>query len=444
MNSKIPEAATDNNSTASAIADIMSSDPDWLSQQFEPERIIDTLEIDNEIQALNISIYLRQTQAYTLADRLLARVREHCANSDLTFYNSAVVAAALRDHERTIAYARRTVSLSPAGRDYRSLLARACAVSGKIEASQNVLKGFRPATVEQQQEAQVLAQFIDYCDLYPLRKAKTALAKLQEAGAYMEAHGVAATILKAVQEGHPFSMVRLGDGEGAWLVMDAYDEGRFGALYRANRESFLEDWFGSRELIQDNSFLRFSLDLQRTFLAHDIIGVPPMERLNMEEGFLSTRGLPSAINVFRYLGLIDGVFSGFRLCSNSINLTLASETSFYQSLFRSLSHVGLITSQRELASIFVQRGITVVKSYIVPGDSRNFHRRPDGIPECQFPEYVSRIDSELASMDLRGIVFLVAAGFVGKRYLRTIRDRGGIAIDIGSIADHWVRRGLPE
>ena len=38
----------------------------------------------------------------------------------------------------------------------------------------------------------------------------------------------------------------------------------------------------------------------------------------------------------------------------------------------------------------------------------------------------------------QGEVFLVGAGFLGKIYCQTIKNLGGIALDIGSAADYWM------
>ena len=38
----------------------------------------------------------------------------------------------------------------------------------------------------------------------------------------------------------------------------------------------------------------------------------------------------------------------------------------------------------------------------------------------------------------RGAVFLVAGGLLGKIYCHRIRELGGIALDIGALADAWV------
>lgn len=427
---------------ASDVAGIMATDPGWLTRETEPESVINTLEIDREFAGIDISIYLMRERHYGLADKILSRLRGQYPNGGLTYYNSAIACAGIHETQQAIAFARRAVALSPPSLPTRSLLARLYAISGQIDNARNTLKGAKPYSISEQRQFAYLAQFIDLCEAHPFEETKKALERLQEAGGYLEPAGCAEMILSAVRERRPFSMVRLGDGEAAWLNFDAYDEGKFSEVHRQNRTEFLSDWFGSEKLIDDDSFWSFSQRLQSTFAGHDLIGIPPRSRIDLEAEHLSIRGISTIINSFRFLDLFDGANRGILTCSNSINLSLLFETRFYQQLFKHNVRFGIITSQSLLADKMREHGIDVAYSYVVPGDSRNFHRASDGTPECQYPDHVRHIDADLARHDLSGIVFIVAAGYVGKKYLPTIRDRGGIAIDAGSAADHWMKYGL--
>lgn len=427
----------------SIIADIMANDGGWLQRQPNSAGIIEAANIDGEIQGLNVVIYLVRNNDHVLADQLLTRLRGCYPNGGLTFYHSATLAAHFVDYEKSAYFASRALSLSPTNFEFRSLLTRVYAIWGDKEKARCVLRNALPRHRGERFEYEKLAQFVDLCDEYPPAKLRTTLDSLKSNGAYSEPGGCREMILERIRDGGPFSMVRIGDGEAAWHRFDAYDEGRFACLYRSNRSEFLQDWFGSTSLIDNDKYIEFSQSLQNTFSVHDLIGINPSERLKHEESLLSLRGISTAINTFRFLDLFDGSSHGRHLCSNSINLALMTETDFYQQLFRMRGRFGIITSQPSLAATLRQSLFDVPYDYVVPGDSRNFHLGADGLPECQYPEYVEKIDNDLSSKDLRGIVFLVAAGYVGKRYLATIRARGGVAIDVGSLADYWARNGLP-
>lgn len=56
-----------------------------------------------------------------------------------------------------------------------------------------------------------------------------------------------------------------------------------------------------------------------------------------------------------------------------------------------------------------------------------------------FPDVYEGVIARL-SRPHAGRVFLVAGGILGKFYAHVIRRHGGIAVDVGSVADAWVRK----
>jgi hypothetical protein len=62
------------------------------------------------------------------------------------------------------------------------------------------------------------------------------------------------------------------------------------------------------------------------------------------------------------------------------------------------------------------------------------------MPPCQEGHFRGRFKEvcEELTVNYRGELFLVAAGFLGKFYCDLIKSRGGIAIDVGSIVDYWL------
>lgn len=428
--------------TARQLAEILTVNSHFLMTCADVDNIINNLVIDGVIEALNISINLRDRGRHINALRLLDRIIKEHPKCDLAYYESAINHSMNNDPRNAAWFALRALELNPSNHSFRSLYIRALAVGGEVVRARRALLDSHETDHENRAHFQQIAQFIDFCESYPIQKAMDALEKLKDSGSYLDAKEAHQYVMSAVTERRPFSFVRLGDGEGAWLSFNSYDEGRYGALYDANRRSFLFDWFGSDRLLKDDDFLRFSINLQKEFAAHDLLGIPPAARLLQERGFLSMRGISAAVNVFRFLDIFDGV-SGQKLCSNSINLTL-NGIGFYQDLLAASETVNLITSQSGLADMLRARGIKVGDVVNVPGDSRNFWRADEtGEPLCQYPGFHNETKEKLRSRMHYGDTWLVAAGFVGKSSISVVRERGGIAFDLGSLADHWVRDGLP-
>lgn len=427
--------------TASIIVNRIEKELNWLDSVQNIDEIVDNCKIDGEIQSLNFAIHLKNNKHHHQALRLLEKISECYPLGDIGYFESGMNAAMLLQYDRAIGFAKKAVSLNGSRFNNKSLLCRLYAVTGKIDNARDVINTFSSLNPDHRRHIVELAQFIDYCEQFPVKIAYDALKNLQQSGAYLEAGGVANEILTAVGVMRPYSFVRLGDGEGSWLILDNYDEGKYISLYRANRKSFLLDWFGSEDLIYNDLFYDFCYNLNTNFTKHDIIGIPPEARIDQESSFLSIRGIPSSVNVFRFIR--ERGLKGQKLfCSNSVNLNLAHETSFYSDLFRMDRKFSVISSQSHLVDILKNIGVKIANFHHVPGDSRNFHLDASLRPICQFPEYLSRTESAILQEDLKGTVYLVAAGFVGKKYISTIKDLGGIAIDLGSLADHWSKHGI--
>lgn len=265
------------------------------------------------------------------------------------------------------------------------------------------------------------------------------LARLRRtADRYLTTAEVSDLLFDAVRDRKPFALIRAGDGEGAWTFRPHVEEARFSHLFRRMRGQFLLDWFGSDQLLDSVEFHRFARESSDLLSEADIVGVPPVERVEHEYGLMSTRGIPSCVNLLRSLGCLDGAAAASPryLCSAHIHTELQG-AGFFSQLFNEASAIGVITSYASLSSRLRDRGAPVDIEYLVPGDSRNYWTDDAGKRMCQFPDRVAEVMQSLSTQNLQGHIFLVAAGFVGKRYCLEVKARGGVAIDVGALANHW-------
>jgi hypothetical protein len=120
------------------------------------------------------------------------------------------------------------------------------------------------------------------------------------------------------------------------------------------------------------------------------------------------------------------------------NILLHQHTPFYAELLSGIDFLGCIGPHPDLAARLARRhGIPTHREYLVPGEARLPSAARVGSSEPHFPDRFRTVMSEL-TVPRPGAVFLVAAGLLGKIYCHRIRHLGGIAIDIGSIADAWM------
>jgi hypothetical protein len=97
--------------------------------------------------------------------------------------------------------------------------------------------------------------------------------------------------------------------------------------------------------------------------------------------------------------------------------------------------VGIITCHAVLESALQARLAAIdVDLRAVPGQSA-FTPDP-GVDTGHWPERFHELCRELEGID-PGTLWFVAAGILGKVYCEVIRSAGGIAVDIGHVADIW-------
>jgi hypothetical protein len=237
-----------------------------------------------------------------------------------------------------------------------------------------------------------------------------------------------AAIAGAVQERRPFSLVRLGDGEGNFLANQLLPGNKF--LAEQNRK-ILRNWFGETAEL-DISYSELFDDLCRAIENADVLGLPQKSRV----GFEST-------NVCR--GFWGIYFSALHVINLKRRPRILTTSVVHLDLFRNDGFLAALRSAREIHTISCHRGFgTVVRGkfgislgvdIVVPGEM--------GIPEIPVESKRGTHYPEVYQAVLRGIselspgsVVLIAAGVCGKVYARAAKDAGCAGIDIGAMADH--------
>jgi hypothetical protein len=82
--------------------------------------------------------------------------------------------------------------------------------------------------------------------------------------------------------------------------------------------------------------------------------------------------------------------------------------------------------------------LSSIEYHFISGELGHKNYLPDeAINGKHYPDQFNTINCSI-SRPLNGKLFLVAAGILGKFYCHTIKRNGGIALDIGSIADGWM------
>lgn len=228
-------------------------------------------------------------------------------------------------------------------------------------------------------------------------------------------------ILQAAQAmRRPFSLIRLGDGEGLFLCGERHDLG--GAIANGSRVDPRLHAQGDR--LDAAEYEELLERFRQAIASSDLIAIPDLDQCRHGPEFIYTvaTGL-----VLRFPGdalgdLLPRLLNGgwhvhnFLLQHGAYRREpfLAVEAVIAPSLPPALAH---------LAS----------SSFLIPGE---LNRRVDAYgTDAHYPIVYGRVLTWIQERIRPGMLVLVAAGILGKIYCHAIREQGGIGVDVGSVLD---------
>ena len=237
-----------------------------------------------------------------------------------------------------------------------------------------------------------------------------------------------------IENKKPASFVRMGDGEGNVLF---HTWGKYPVLSNYCLRKISKICFGSEDVIVKN-FDLFSDILIEAIEQADFVGGPERGSLNASfdrplqeidvRGVCGMRGLYSFMTEdARFASLPDTIW-GATFYSRSM-------LPHYHRLLHGLPFIGVISCYDELAPHLAQQfDIDRHATILIPMQA-SIARRMDAANG-----HLERYDAILDQIrpPFQGAVYIIAAGHLGKSYCTVIKQRGGIAIDVGSIADAWM------
>ena len=228
---------------------------------------------------------------------------------------------------------------------------------------------------------------------------------------------------RRIAAGTPTSLIRLGDGELSWL-------GYGSAAPWEHTATSLNVWFG-RDDFEPAQLEETANRLRLAVSRATIIGLPRPSRQMRD---------PRCGYVRSLFELHDLTSPGQLFTDCGVHrywqLLLA-----YRDLLTGLPFLGLISSRDIGIQIRTAFGIKELVTYPVPSE-----RGMLGAFESLGPHYPERFEQlcDELIIPFRGAVFLIGAGGLGKIYADIVYQRGGIALDVGSILDGWAAEASRE
>ncbi|WP_290653995.1 hypothetical protein [Idiomarina sp.] len=256
------------------------------------------------------------------------------------------------------------------------------------------------------------------------------------------AHLLRQKLLIKIESNTPFSYVRMGDGEGNCLFYKKYED-KFNILAKFCMDRIWRLMFG-RVKYKTEDFKNISQKIAEAFVSADFLGV---HTDNQVEKAIKSLSVISAETDVRGM---CGVLSTRDFLIKSINdedkrvkeVNLASchshklVSDFFCDLVKAAGNVSVISCYVEsLAALHQYCGVKKGFNYIIPPQALNVGGTPE---EHHFPGVFQKILISIRQSDLKGKLFFVAAGILGKIYCTEIKKAGGMAIDVGSMMDVWM------
>lgn len=215
----------------------------------------------------------------------------------------------------------------------------------------------------------------------------------------------------------PWMHARFGDGEG--IVM-GYPEftGKKAAKARWHK------WLGHSNL----DMRYFALNIREAVKRCDIVGTPCLRHMKVNQDW---RNVKHFMNKF---GLLEAMT---KTCCMDCTVELFTK-GFLKELLNGRDEIYCI-SCRDVSSLLEKSfNIGYVETFPLPPQHKPF-KGEILIDEPHFPDLFNKVPRWLDSLGLESHkLVLIGAGGLGKIYCSLVKDRGGIALDVGSLFDGWV------
>ena len=222
-------------------------------------------------------------------------------------------------------------------------------------------------------------------------------------------------ILAAKAARAPLSVTRINDGEGYILGPDV-----------AKQNQILTVWFGDRGPgFRQRQRRRLQALVRDAVRGADIVGLP-----------LNATKVPNQVYA---LDVFDQAlhYAPDAVLTNANLHQAILRGGHVEAIVQDAPFVGLVGG-RDVRQIFHEHyGVSTVDQYLVPDEAK--FSAGTGPAERHFPTAFNRLYQQI-TVPYPGSIFFVGAGICGKVYCQWIKQRGGIAIDLGSIFDIWAGR----
>jgi hypothetical protein len=227
-------------------------------------------------------------------------------------------------------------------------------------------------------------------------------------------------IRDSVKDHSSLSVLRVGDGEGRFVS----PLGSTPAIAREAYEAARRLWFWNSPLAD----LQAIFDrMKAAYVDASIVGINPPYRVKFEY----------RNSILGYVGVVNGnIFAENSAVRNTVENWLFNSLgdAFFREVIQTAKNVTFIGPHRDADEVLSAFGATSCSLILTPSDGivANAVSRPH-YPEV-FEDVLRRIEAGAF-----GRLVLISSGVYAKIYADAVRKAGGVALDIGSVSDRWMK-----
>ena len=380
---------------------------------------------------VDVGIELRNKELFDLADKIFAHISSVDDVVIFGFYELAISKVLQGKHVDAVYQCLCARSRDPDDLRVKFLLARLCSATGDTSRALQLLSSIDHANLPVKH---AYVDFFRFCQTYdPFTGIRLAVG-LSESANYLDTSRVADNLQSAIVNESPFSLIRLGDGEGAFLRFSKEDESDYRELHKQNRADRSSVWFDQSFDIYGSGFFDLTYSLHSAIVSADIVGIPYPTWVRHEYKILSMTGISTLINVLRIVAQQERqVFT-----AQNVHSDLMAK-GYLSRIIAGCKRITVVSCHHALPDALKQRfGLSEVGFIALPPEYASISKLSSAFSsEKHFPDRYYEIIRSLKASRCSGL-FLVAGGILGKLYCEAIKQSGGVALDIGSVADAWM------
>lgn len=243
-------------------------------------------------------------------------------------------------------------------------------------------------------------------------------------------------VMEALQHKRALSMIRLSDGEG-YAFADSHEY--FSLEDQLNRE---RHWWGL-ELDQP---LRSAITarIRAAVDQADVLGIPSIHRFvrDVHEKSISFKANVQGRGLLQVLHYFSSKESTALFGDEKMNIPLFRSHEAVREMLIASERCVLVSSANTSQLPDWMRGLTNMDHVTIPTHFRTSRNAKYHVSDQPLPLVYEAIDEEVRRKTSPGTLVLVAGGIVGKIFIGTAKEAGGVALDLGSVMDEWLEAGI--